>query len=64
MQNRIYWYNYLRELATLLHSYYNAHQFIIDDNDLRDARFSLINATRQILANGLTLLGVSSPEKM
>ncbi len=56
--------HYLRELANLLHSYYNAHQFIIEDNDLRDARFSLINATRQILNNGLTLLGVSAPEKM
>ena len=56
--------HYLRELATLLHSYYNAHQFIIDDDNLRDARFSLINATKQVLANGLILLGVSAPEKM
>lgn len=56
--------HYLRELANLLHSYYNAHQFIIDNSDLRDARFCLINATRQILNNGLTLLGVSAPEKM
>ncbi len=56
--------HYLRELATLLHSYYNAHQFIIDDNNLRDARFNLINATRQVLSNGLILLGVSAPEKM
>lgn len=56
--------HYLRELANLLHSYYNAHQFIIDNNDLRDARFNLINATKQILHNGLTLLGVSAPVKM
>jgi arginyl-tRNA synthetase len=56
--------HYLRELATLLHSYYNAHPFIIDDNNLRDARFNLISATRQILHNGLTLLGVSAPTKM
>ena len=56
--------HYLRELATLLHSYYNAHQFIIDDNNLRDARFNLIIATQQILHNGLTLLGVSAPIKM
>ena len=56
--------HYLRELANLLHSYYNAHHFIIDDKNLRDARFNLINATRQILRNGLTLLGVSAPEKM
>lgn len=56
--------HYLRELATLLHSYYNAHQFIIDDDNLRDARFNLISATKQILHNGLTLLGVSAPQKM
>jgi len=56
--------HYLRELATLLHSYYNAHQFINDDANLHDARFNLIIATRQILHNGLTLLGVSAPEKM
>jgi len=56
--------HYLRELANLLHSYYNAHQFIIDESNLRDARFNLINATRQILHNGLTLLGVSAPQKM
>ncbi len=56
--------HYLRELATLLHSYYNAHQFINDDANLHDARFNLIIATKQILHNGLTLLGVSAPVKM
>jgi len=56
--------HYLRELATLLHSYYNAHQFINEDNNLHDARFNLIIATQQILKNGLTLLGVGAPEKM
>ena len=56
--------HYLRELANLLHSYYNAHHFIIDDADLRDARLNLIDATRHVLHNGLTLLGVSAPEKM
>ena len=56
--------HYLRELANLLHSYYNAHPFIIDDNNLRDARFNLISAIKQILHNGLTLLGVSAPKKM
>jgi arginyl-tRNA synthetase len=56
--------HYLRELANLLHSYYNAHQFINDDSNLHDARFNLIIATRQILHNGLTLLGVSAPTKM
>jgi len=56
--------HYMRELATLLHSYYNAHQFINENANLHDARFNLIIATRQILKNGLTLLGVSAPEKM
>jgi arginyl-tRNA synthetase len=56
--------HYLRELANLLHSYYNAHHFIIEDNNLRDARLNLISATKQILYNGLTLLGVSAPQKM
>jgi len=56
--------HYLRELANLLHSYYNAHQFIIDHDNLRDARLNLIIATRHILCNGLTLLGVNAPEKM
>ncbi|MCG6938014.1 MAG: arginine--tRNA ligase [Gammaproteobacteria bacterium] len=56
--------HYLRELANLLHSYYNAHPFIVDEHNLRDARFNLIGATRQILHNGLTLLGVNAPAKM
>ncbi len=55
---------YLRELANHLHTYYNAHQFIVDETVLRNARLRLISATRQVLHNGLVLLNVSSPEKM
>ena len=56
---------YLRELANDLHTYYNAHEFLLkDDAVLRDARLTLIDATRQVLANGLQLLGVSAPESM
>ncbi len=55
---------YLRELANALHTYYHAHQFIVDDADLRDARLALIAAARQVLHNGLALLGVSAPESM
>lgn len=55
---------YLRELATVFHSYYNASQFLVDDKGLRDARLALIRATQQLLVNGLGLLGVSAPEKM
>ncbi len=56
--------HYLRELANELHAYYNAHQFLVDDADLRDARIKLILAVRQVLRNGLGLLGVSAPESM
>jgi arginyl-tRNA synthetase len=56
--------HYLRELANDLHTYYNAHKFIVEEVGLRDARLCLINATRQVLANGLGLLGVSAPETM
>ena len=55
---------YLRELAHEFHTYYNAHRFIVDDDALRDARLLLINAIRQVIRNGLGLLGVSAPEKM
>jgi len=55
---------YLRELANEFHSYYNAHQFIVDDDKIRQARFALISATRQVIANGLKILGVSAPDKM
>jgi len=56
--------HYLQELATELHSYYNAQQFLVDDKNLRDARLGLIQATKTVLANGLDLLGLSSPEEM
>ena len=56
--------NYLRELANGLHTYYNAHQFLVEDSALRDARLALIFAVRQVIANGLALLGVSAPEEM
>lgn len=55
---------YLRDLATQFHAYYNAHQFLVDDERLRQARLLLIVATRQLIANGLRLLGVSAPEAM
>ena len=55
---------YLRDLANDFHTYYNAHQFIVDDAALRNARIGLITATRQVISNGLGLLGVSAPEKM
>lgn len=56
--------HYLRELANLFHTYYNAHQFIVEDDAVRNARLNLILATRQVIRNGLDLLGVSAPESM
>ncbi|HEA25780.1 MAG TPA: arginine--tRNA ligase [Ectothiorhodospiraceae bacterium] len=56
--------HYLRNLANELHSYYNAHHFIVDDANLRDARLALAIAIRQVIRNGMKLLGVSAPERM
>ena len=56
--------HYLRDLANDLHTYYNAHQFLVDDEALRDARIKLVLATREVLRNGLNLIGVSAPETM
>ncbi len=55
---------YLKDLAGKLHSYYNAEQFLVQDEDLKHARLALIVATRQVIRNGLGLLGVTAPEKM
>ncbi len=55
---------YLRELAGDFHTYYNAHKVLVDDPSLRDARLALSEAVRQVIANGLDLLGVSAPESM
>ncbi len=55
---------YLKELAGDLHSYYNAHKFLVEDSATTEARLALVAATRQVLRNGLALLGVSAPEKM
>jgi arginyl-tRNA synthetase len=56
--------HYLRELANDFHTYYNAHTFLVEDSAVRNARLELIDATRQIIANGLGLLGVSAPDSM
>lgn len=56
--------HFLRELANDFHTYYNAHKFLVEDEALRDARLNLISATRHVLHNGLSVLGVSAPEAM
>jgi arginyl-tRNA synthetase len=55
---------YLRSLAAEFHSYYNAERILVDDEALRTARLALCAAMHQTLASGLSLLGVSAPEKM
>jgi arginyl-tRNA synthetase len=52
------------DVAAALHTYYNAERFLVDDESLRNARLALVAATRQVLASGLAVLGVSAPEKM
>ena len=56
--------HYLRELAGDFHTYYNAHVFLVEDAALRNARLNLVAAAKQVIANGLHLLGVSAPESM
>ncbi|MCL4773733.1 MAG: arginine--tRNA ligase [Burkholderiaceae bacterium] len=55
---------YLKDLAAELHSYYNAERVLVDDEAVRTARLALLLATRQVLRNGLALIGVSAPERM
>ena len=55
---------YLRELASLYHSYYDAERILVDEMPVRMARLALVAATAQVLHNGLKVLGVSAPTKM
>ena len=52
------------EVAARFHTYYNAERFLVEDESLKHARLALVAATRQVLANGLAILGVSAPERM
>ncbi len=56
--------HYLRDLANDFHTYYSAHQFIVEDAGVRDARLDLALATQIVIRNGLQLLGVSAPDTM
>jgi arginyl-tRNA synthetase len=55
---------YLRDLAGDFHTFYNADRVLVDDQNLKLARLALLSATRQVLQNGLKVLGVSAPAKM
>jgi arginyl-tRNA synthetase len=52
------------DVAARLHTYYNAERFLVDDERVKLARLALVAATRQVIANGLAVLGVSAPERM
>ncbi|MCA6060498.1 arginine--tRNA ligase [Thalassolituus sp. ST750PaO-4] len=56
--------NYLRDLAGDFHTYYNSEKTLVDDADVRNARLALAEAVRQVISNGLGLLGVSAPQEM
>ena len=55
---------YLKDLASLFHSYYNNEKFIIEDNNLMNSRLLLLKGVKQVLVNGLSILGINAPEKM
>jgi arginyl-tRNA synthetase len=56
--------HYLMDLARDFHTYYNAHHFIVDDIELSQARLTLVFAVKQVISNGLSIIGVSTPESM
>jgi arginyl-tRNA synthetase len=55
---------FLVELAQSFQSFFNEYHFVVDDADTRNGRLAIAHAVRQVLANGLDLLGVSAPEEM
>jgi arginyl-tRNA synthetase len=55
---------YLKDLAADFHSYYNASRFLVEDENIKQARLALVAAVAQVMKNGLALLGVTAPEKM
>ena len=56
--------HFLTDLAGAFHAYYNAHNFIINDVKLSQARLTLVAAVRQVIVNGLIIMGISTPESM
>ena len=55
---------YLRDLAGDFHAFYNADRVLVDDETVKRARLALLAATRQVLKNGLAVIGVSAPQRM
>jgi arginyl-tRNA synthetase len=57
-------FTYLMTLASAFHGYYNKHKVITDNKELTLARLSLVLSVKKVIRNGLTLLGVTAPERM
>ena len=55
---------YLKDLAAAFHAFYNAEHVLVEEEPVRKARLALLMATRQVLANGLAVLGISAPQRM
>ena len=55
---------YLKDLSGLFHSYYNSEKFIVEDNKLMASRLFLLKGVKQVLVNGLSILGIKAPEEM
>jgi arginyl-tRNA synthetase len=55
---------YLKDLSGLFHSYYNSEKFIIEDKKLMASRLFLLKGVKQVLVNGLSILGIKAPEEM
>ena len=56
--------NYMRELAQEIHSYYNKFQILVEDEDLRNARLALMEASKNVLMNSSKIIGIKMPNKM
>ncbi len=55
---------YLKDLASIFHSYYNTEKFIVEDQKLMNSRLFLLNGVKQVIHNGLTVLGINAPHEM
>ena len=55
---------YLKDLSGLFHSYYNSERFLVDNDKLMNSRLFLLKGTKQVISNGLEILGIDAPQSM
>ena len=55
---------YLKDLASIFHSYYNSEKFLVENQDLMNSRLYLLMGVKQVISNGLSVLGISAPQEM